>query len=273
MSWNEIYKHILKDVLNSHYEFNERTKTGTYRKFNVTFELYNVNYLPALTLRKLYFVSAAAELTWTLQGTHNTRWLKKYTKIWELFEDKPNHIETAYGVRWRTLFKRDQIKELIELLKKDKSSRQGVVLSWNPETDGLLNQGKYKNVPCPYSFVCNIMNNKLNMIVYQRSADLILGLPYDVMMYSLLNMSLAKELNILPGSIAFSIADCHIYENLKEVANNMLKHYKEDFKIPFNSPTTQWITENPDKYIELIRIYEIENYKPNEYNPRLTPVQ
>jgi thymidylate synthase len=262
----ENYDNIYLEALNTVYntgikEKNNRTNSETIRKFGLEVILKDVNYIPLLNIRKMYPKSIAAELAWTLSGLKSTEWLNKHTSIWKHFETN-GEVSTAYGYRWRYAFKRDQIVDLISLLKNDKSSRQAVVITWDPHTDGLLNQGKEKNVPCPYSFVVNVMNNKTNMLVSQRSADMILGLPYDIAMYSLLNQGLAKSIGTYPGDIKFTIADAHIYEQFYDIIPTLNKNNKEQKKnIRYCSPFIETIQENPDGYIHYI------NEITKKYNP------
>ena len=271
--WNKIYQGILREVyVNGSKEFNERTKTMTIRKFGVSFVIRDVNYLPLLTIRKMFPKTGAAELAWSLLGTRDTEWLNKYTSIWKKFEDSPGIISGAYGHRWRHAFGRDQIFDLIALLKKDPSNRQGVVVTWDASSDGLMNTGKSKNVPCPYTFVCNVINNKLNIMVAQRSADMILGLPYDVMMYSLLNMAIAKELGVVPGDVMFSIADAHVYEPYFGVTEELLRNSHEEFCSCFDSMSVSEIISSPDDYVNCVVDYAM-TYSCVDYSPRLECIQ
>lgn len=272
MNYDNIYMEALHKVyVNGIKELNNRTGEVTTRYFGLSIDIPNVNYIPLLNVRKMYAKTAAAELAWTLLGTQDTDFINKYSKIWCSFEDEKGKILPAYGYRWKWEFDRDQLTELIEALKKDKSTRQGVVITWNPTTDGLTNTGNYKNVPCPYSFVCNIINGKLNMMVTQRSADMVLGIPYDIAMYSLLNMSIATSLDVIPGNIKFSIADAHIYENLEHSVIQMLDNNIELEKNTkfivenneFVSPSVEWIKENPDEYVQIV----INHIKGIGYNP------
>lgn len=192
---------------------------------------------------------SAAELAWMLSGSMHTDFLNKYTSIWKKFEDEPGLIKTAYGYRWRAAFGRDQIADAIELLKKDPSSRQALVTAWEPLTDGLLGQGRYKNVPCPFAFNIYICHGILNIVVYQRSADLVAGVPYDLMTYWMLGNAFAQTLLVAFGGVSIVFGDLHIYEAHYETAEKMLKQ-----SVPFSpekikSPRLSTLEKDPDAFV------------------------
>lgn len=177
---------------------------------------------PLLLARQIRVENFVAEMMWFLSGSKDTNdFLREHTKIWDAFTEENGQIETAYGYRWRHLFGRDQIMELVELLKKDPSSRQGVVVTWDPSDDGLLGRPK-KNVPCPYTFTVNIIGGRLHLHNIIRSNDMILGLPTDAAGFGFLMLLLAQELGVKPGIYTHSISNAHIYENHYEAAEEMV---------------------------------------------------
>lgn len=224
--YNNEYHSLLEDILENGEDIrNNRTscicKTLYHKTLSIDLSIDKK--IPTINTRKLYPKSAAAELAWTLLGTQSTEFIKKYSKMWNKFEDEPNKIIPAYGYRWRKHFKRDQLADAIDALKKDKSNRQVWITAWDASGDGLTNIGKYKNVPCPLGFMLNvIVNDELNMSVVMRSSDAIVGLPYDVMMYSMLCFLIAKSLGIKPGKITFFLNNVHIYEPYIEAARRMI---------------------------------------------------
>jgi len=274
MSFELNYINYINDInKNGNIDINKRTGSETKRKFGLDIELENCSYVPLLNSRKLYIKTAAAELAWTLKGEKSTKWLNQYTKIWEPFEDSLGIVESSYGYRWRKHFGRDQLLGLIKLLKKDPSSRQGVVIAWDAGNDGLVSQGKLKNVPCPYSFVVNTINNKTNMLVSQRSADMILGIPYDIMMYSMLNNAISQSLSTQPGTLKFSIADAHLYQQFYSIVDKLVQNYKDvsnPWEKEYKSMPIEEIINKPEKYIETMCKYA-KDYNPINNIGRLIP--
>lgn len=235
-SFDEQYKNLIKDIMeNGVEELNERTGSmckvipGMLLKVNLKEEF------PLLSLRPIPIKMFVSETIFYLMGTKDPKWLQKYTHIWDKFLDKNNEITTCYGYRYRHAFGRDQIDELITLLKKDTSSRQTVISIWDPRIDGLCGPS-VPNIPCPISIIVQIIDKKLNMSVTIRSQDSYLGLPSDVAGFSLLNLILAKELNVEPGIYSHFIANAHIYSNQYENINLLLERNSIQKPIIINIP-------------------------------------
>ncbi len=201
-------------------EMNMRTGINTARLHGISVGLTSGDWV--FSPRKMSPRVAAAEVAWMLQGTHSTEFLDKYTSIWKKFEDRPGVISTAYGTRWRYKFGRDQISEAIKLLKQDPSTRQALVMSWDPSFDGLMNQGKVKNVPCPFSFSLYVSSGKGKMVVYQRSADVIVGIPYDLMSYYMLGQAIFNSVGVKFDEVIIMIGDAHVYQNHYDIASTMI---------------------------------------------------
>lgn len=191
---------------------------------------------------------SAAEAAWMLLGLQSTDWLKRHCKIWEKFEDVPGSIENAYGYRWRYHFKRDQIDEALALLRKDPSSRQALVLAWDPAVDGLANQGQVKNVACPFAFQLLVCNGHLRVIVYQRSADFVAGVPYDLMTYWIIGNGFALELGFPFWGVQVLFGDAHIYHSHIEVAGKTLAARAQKGGTLGDSSLTQ-IMSNADAFV------------------------
>ena len=204
-------------------ELNRRTGKVTKALPGINFQIdIEKDGFPVLTLRDIPIKSPIAEQVWFLQGSKDPKFLQQYTKIWDSFLEDDGMLDTAYGYRWRKEFGRDQINEILGLLRIDPSSRQAVCITWNPSNDGLLSWTK-KNLPCPYSFVINIIGGRLHLHNIVRSNDSILGMPFDVFGFALLQCILAQELGIKPGIYTHSVSNCHIYENHFEAANQLIK--------------------------------------------------
>lgn len=254
ISYDQQYIDIIKRVMEEgELEYNERTKHYTRRIIGTMVSCDLRKEWPLLSVRKMYPKTGAAELAWMLMGTQEGEWLKKYSKIWEKFEED-GLLKAAYGYRWRKHFGRDQIAECIELLKKDPSSRQAVVFAWEPATDGLGNSGKMKNIPCHMGFSACVLGGRLDLCVYQRSLDTVVGLPYDILLYGLLNMAMAKSLGVKKGKVSIAFGDTHIYDSHFDIAHKII-YLGENLIVPqekeFNmeSPTIEDIVLSPEKYI------------------------
>lgn len=265
MKFDTIYQNIIKEVMvNGIEELNQRTgqKTKSLPGISFNIDLENDGF-PILTLRKLPFKSAIAEILWYIQGNKDATWLQKYTKMWNLFLEKDNTLKTHYGYRWRHHFGTDQLQNCIDLLKKDPSSRQAVVITWSVDDHGAVS-GIKRSVPCLYSFTLNIIGDRLNMMNTLRSNDMILGCPFDVLGFSLLLHILAQEIGVKPGVYTHVVANAHIYENHYDAADEIIKrknnHSKIELKLPEN---TLRRAENEDENI----VQEILNDLQIQYNP------
>ncbi len=190
---------------------------------------------PLLTTKKMNFRNIVAELLWFLSGSPDVRPLNAITKIWEPWMNKDGQIPSAYGVRWRGFIENsyipdgddgygaamggvvDQIRGVIDLLKRDPSSRRGVVVAWDPRCDLAS-----ALPPCHYTFVVNILDGKVNLHVTMRSTDVPVGLPYNIASYGILLHLFALWLNCGVGELAITMVDCHIYgDQLHGVATQL----------------------------------------------------
>ncbi len=192
---------------------------------------------PLLTLRKIPLRTFIAEQIWFLTGERvATDVLTQNTHIWDDFTNLNGVIGTAYGYRWRRHFHRDQIAELVELLERDPSSRQGVVIAWDPSMDGLAGGVQRKNVPCPFAFTVNIIAGRLNLHNIVRSNDVLLGLPHDVAGFALLQHMLAGRLGVRPGKYTHSISHAHIYDVHYDAAEVLVSRVPAHPPIPLATP-------------------------------------
>jgi thymidylate synthase len=246
-------------------QYNERTKTNVKATHGYAFS-WNAKYHPVLHVRKSFPKTAAAELAWFLSGETSIAWLQQYTKIWNDFAIE-GEISTAYGYRWRKAFGVDQIFNIITRLKIDPSSRQQLLLSWDPRVDNVIPAA---NIPCPFVYVFNIIDNKLNCHLTLRSNDVWLGLPYDLYTATLLVNALANSLDVEAGNIFYSIAHMHLYENQMSLAKDLCYNrpltplgieVKSKFKI-------EDIINDKDAYIKDIE-HDTRNYTSSDWNPKV----
>lgn len=233
------YLDLVKYVLENGERKVNRTGVATISSFACFYKVDLSEGYPLLTTKKVYFNSMLREVFWYLSGEEHIRNLRKNTKIWDAWADSEGRLETAYGRFWRRypvpekgldgenwgnrwvsrdgetgekVF--DQIKYIVDSLhdlKKNPESpalRRLVVTAWHPgnAAESLL-------PPCHYSFCFNVTGGKLNCHLTQRSADIALGVPFNLACYSLLTMMLAKETGFIPGEFAHTLVDAHIYEN------------------------------------------------------------
>lgn len=218
----DTYGAILAWVFESKVETNERTGTrvrvgrgGTSFRVDLSDGV-----LPTIGYRKTFPRSAAAEVAWFLQGLREVGFIRQYAPLWDKFVE-PIEVDgailegvtAAYGYRWRHHFRRDQIGEAIEALRRDPSDRRVFISAWDPATDGLGTVGQ-RNVPCPTSFSLNIHGGELHSSIFLRSSDIFVGLPYDVMGHALLMDAIAQELGGLGlGVMHVTLAHAHLYEH------------------------------------------------------------
>lgn len=165
--------------------------------------------LPIVTGKKIFPKSCFIETEWMLRGLTNVNWLnEKGVKIWNEWADDNGDLGPVYGKQLRNFNGIDQLKELVNSLKKDYYSRRHIVSYWNPSD--LKNM---KLPPCHYAFQLVTYKDKIDCVVSMRSLDMFIGLPYDILMYSIILTSLSKEVNKQPGVVYINAAAAHVYED------------------------------------------------------------
>lgn len=275
MKLNNQYTDLLKTVLDSPIELNQRTgeniKVIEY-PVNITLDL-RERIVPTIGVRKTFPKSAAAEIAWFLQGSQDATFITKYAPFWNKFiEDIETPqgliqgVKASYGYRWRNHFGRDQIEEAIKALREDPTNRRIYINAWDSKEDGLTTKGQ-SNVPCPVGFNLCIVNGKLNSTITLRSSDLFVGLPYDVMGHAYLMDAIATSIGVNPGFMGVSLNHAHLYEvhwqyTLEALA---IKPVVPLMKLPGIS--VEEIVKNPDLYVENI-IAESKLHSWPEFNPK-----
>ncbi|MFA7252724.1 MAG: thymidylate synthase [Candidatus Paceibacterota bacterium] len=264
--FDTIYQNLIKDILKDGIEEeNKRTGHKTRAIPGLTFSIdIEKDGFPLLTLRKIPLKMFIAEQIWFISGERKPEeFLREYTKIWDEFTNPGDVVTVAYGYRWRKHFGRDQLGLLVNLLEKDPSSRHGVVVTWDPGSDGLGGVSK-KNVPCPYTFTVNIIGGKLNLHNVVRSNDMLLGMPADVAGFALLQCILAKKLKVKPGVYTHTISNAHIYDIHYGVAKEIISRNNNHEPISLNLPDAVYErAEKKDKAL----VEEIYNDILNQYHP------
>jgi thymidylate synthase len=218
------YHDLLKHVLSQGQEKSDRTGTGTLSIFGYQMRFNLENGFPLLTTKKIHFKSVAYELLWFLKGSTNIAYLKENNiKIWDEWADSNGELGPIYGNQWRSWVsangvKFDQITDVIESIKSNPDSRRHVVSAWNVgEIDNM------KLPPCHILFQFYVVNNKLSCQLYQRSADIFLGVPFNIASYALLIMMIADQCGLRYGEFIHTFGDAHIYTNHIDQVQQQLK--------------------------------------------------
>jgi thymidylate synthase len=217
------YLDLMRHVLERGHRKSDRTGTGTLSVFGWQMRFDLDEGFPLLTTKKLHTRSIIHELLWFLQGDTNIKYLKDHgVSIWDDWADENGDLGPVYGKQWRrweTADGRsvDQITQLIDGLKRNPDSRRHLVSAWNPgEVDGMALP------PCHALFQFYVAGDRLSCQLYQRSADIFLGVPFNIASYALLTMMVAQVCNLRPGDFVWTGGDCHLYLNHLEQAQLQL---------------------------------------------------
>lgn len=208
------YLALMAQIVDHGIEQMDRTGTGTRAIFGAQLRFDLADGFPLLTTKKLHLRSIIVELLWFLRGDTNVRWLQeRKVRIWDEWANENGDLGPVYGKQWRDWESPDgrhidQILELIALIKRDPGSRRQIVTAWNP---GELAQMAL--APCHCLFQTQVAAGRLNLQLYQRSADLFLGVPFNIASYALLTHMLARECGLQPGVFVWTGGDVHLYAN------------------------------------------------------------
>jgi thymidylate synthase len=205
------YLDLIRHVVEHGEERQDRTGTGTLGIFGTQTKYDLRDGFPLLTTKKVLFKAVARELLWFLRGSTNIHDdLTQHTPIWDAWADEDGELGPIYGYQWRNWGGEgiDQIARAIELIKAEPWSRRIVVNAWN-----VSDLGKMKLPPCHLMFQFYVAGGRLDCQLYQRSADLALGVPFNIASYALLMIMMAQECDLEPGIFTHSIGDAHIYQN------------------------------------------------------------
>lgn len=203
------YKNLIKDILINGQEEPVRNNNVAKSLFGQSLSFSNQNKLfPMLTSKRMYFKNIVYELKWILDGQTNVNYLKNNgVSIWNKWADDNGEIGDTYGKQLRSFNGVDQLLTVIDELVKFKHSRQLVISLWNPVA---ITQGNLR--PCYHAFQLVYIGGKLNIIVSQRSADVFVGLPYDIAVFSLLLSLICNTYDMVPGVVKINIGNAHIYK-------------------------------------------------------------
>lgn len=262
------YLDLLQHILDDGFQKGDRTGTGTISVFGYQMRFDLEKGFPLLTTKKVHLRSIIHELLWLINGDTNIKYLhdNKVT-IWDEWADSNGDLGPIYGAQWRNWNNEgiDQIADLIESIKNNPNSRRHIVTAWNPSVlpdekskDFAKNvaDGKAALPPCHAFFQFYVADNKLSCQLYQRSADVFLGVPFNIASYSLLTMMIAQVCNLGLGDFVHTFGDVHIYNNHIEQVKLQLS------RDPRQLPTMKI---NPD--VKSIFDFKYEDFKLENYNP------
>lgn len=217
------YLDLMRKVLEEGTHRDDRTGTGTRSIFGAQMRFDLSEGFPLVTTKKVHLKSVVHELLWFLKGDTNIKYLKdNKVRIWDEWADENGDLGRVYGAQWRSWVKPDgttvdQIVSVIDSIKKNPYSRRHLVVAYNPgEVEGMALP------PCHAFFQFYVADGKLSCQLYQRSADLFLGVPFNIASYSLLTAMIAQECDLRPGDFVHTIGDAHIYDNHIEQVNLQL---------------------------------------------------
>ena len=208
------YQNLLKKLLEQGSQKEDRTGTGTLSYFGHQMRFDLKKGFPLITTKKIHFPSVVHELLWFLKGESNIKYLKdNNVSIWDEWADEKGDLGRVYGVQWRSWKDSDgkeidQISNLMDSLKTNPESRRHIVSAWN-----VGDIDKMKLPPCHALFQFYVVDNKLSCQLYQRSADVFLGVPFNIASYALLTMMVAQVCNLKLGDFIHTFGDAHIYLN------------------------------------------------------------
>ena len=254
------YQRLLKLVLDTGKTRSDRTGTGTISVFGAQARFNLRNSFPCLTTKKLHLRSIIHELLWFIKGDTNIKYLKdNKVTIWDEWADENGNLGPVYGEQWRKWktadgLNIDQIKELIKNIKENPNSRRHIVSAWNP---GELN--KMALPPCHafFQLYVDTESKELSCQLYQRSADLFLGVPFNIASYSLLTMMIAQVCSLKPSEFIHTFGDLHIYSNHIEQVNTQLQREPRELPKMKINPNIKSIDEFT------YEDFELEGYDPH----------
>ncbi len=251
------YHDLLRTVLADGNTKSDRTGTGTISLFGYQMRFNLSDGYPLLTTKKIHFKSVVYELLWFLKGSTNISFLKENNiRIWDEWADENGELGPIYGNQWRSWSSPcgegiDQINNLVENIRKNPNSRRHIVSAWN-----VSDIDKMKLPPCHILFQFYVHDNKLSCQLYQRSADIFLGVPFNIASYSLLTMMIADQVGLKYGEFIHTLGDAHIYLNHKEQVN--LQLMRKTKKLP---------TVKINQDVNSIFDYEYRDFSLEGYNP------
>ena len=245
------YHNLMKEVLEKGVQKSDRTGTGTISIFGHQMRFNLAEGFPMVTTKKLHLKSIILELLWFLKGSTDNNWLKERgVSIWNEWAAPDGDLGPIYGYQWRSWPAPngehiDQIAEVVETLKKNPDSRRIIVSAWN-----VADIPRMALAPCHAFFQFYVADGKLSCQLYQRSADIFLGVPFNIASYALLTHMMAQQCNLEVGDFVWTGGDCHLYSNHLEQVDLQLS--RDLFPLPKLN-----ILRKPDSIFD----YEFEDFE------------
>lgn len=245
------YHNLMKEVLEKGVQKSDRTGTGTISIFGHQMRFNLAKGFPMVTTKKLHLKSIILELLWFLKGSTDNNWLKERgVSIWNEWAAPDGDLGPIYGYQWRSWPAPngehiDQIAEVVETLKKNPDSRRIIVSAWN-----VADIPRMALAPCHAFFQFYVADGKLSCQLYQRSADIFLGVPFNIASYALLTHMMAQQCNLEVGDFVWTGGDCHLYSNHLEQVDLQLS--RDFFPLPKLN-----ILRKPDSIFD----YEFEDFE------------
>jgi thymidylate synthase len=245
------YHDLMKEVLANGVKKSDRTGTGTLSVFGHQMRFNLADGFPMVTTKKLHLKSIIYELLWFLKGSTDNNWLKdRGVSIWNEWVAPDGDLGPIYGYQWRSWPAPngqhiDQISEVVETIKKNPDSRRIIVSAWN-----VADIPRMALAPCHAFFQFYVADGKLSCQLYQRSADIFLGVPFNIASYALLTHMMAQQCNLEVGGFIWTGGDCHLYSNHLEQVNLQLS--RDFFPLPKLN-----ILRKPDSIFD----YEFEDFE------------
>lgn len=256
------YEKLLREIMVHGKHREDRTGVGTRSIFGgrMEFDLHD-NTLPLITTKKVFLKGIIYELLWFLRGDTNVRWLQEHgVHIWDEWADENGELGPVYGHQWRhwdlvgtrDLYV-DQIWKLVDGLKNDPYSRRHILSAWNvADLDDMALPPCH--LLCQFYVEDDFDGKSLSCQLYQRSADMFLGVPFNIAEYSILTMMLAQQVGMNPGRFIWVGGDCHIYENHVDQVTEQLHRF------PYPFPR-MWITKAKDMFSYSYEDFHLEDYR------------
>jgi thymidylate synthase len=252
------YQDLMRHVLEHGHKKEDRTGTGTISVFGYQMRFDLEEGFPLLTTKKVHLKSIIHELLWFLQGSTNIKYLKDNgVSIWDEWADENGNLGPVYGYQWRNWPKPDgthidQITQVVNSIKKNPDSRRLIVSAWN-----VADVDQMKLPPCHAFFQFYVADGKLSCQLYQRSADIFLGVPFNIASYALLTMMVAQVCGLKAGDFVHTLGDAHIYLNHLEQTREQLS------REPRHLPTMRINPDVQDIFGFKFEDFTLENYDPH----------
>ena len=250
------YLNLLKNIIETGNDKSDRTGTGTRSLFGYQMRFDLSEGFPLVTTKKAHLKSIIYELLWFLKGDTNISYLKEHNvKIWDEWADENGNLGPVYGKQWRSWEGKDgkivdQVSDLIKQIKTNPDSRRMIISAWN-----VADLPEMKLMPCHCLFQFYVANGKLSCQLYQRSADVFLGVPFNIASYALLTMMIAQVCGLEPGDFVHSFGDIHLYNNHFEQAELQLT------RTPFPLPQMKINPEVKNIFDFQFEDFELLNYQ------------